>query len=146
MRSPKHQKHLSFAAFLLSMPVVQPQQGLPCPIRYERHQPEKTLLYKIINQNYATFLQRTETIGGLPSFVKEEFESYLKCGILAHGFLRAKCQTCSHEKLVAFSCKKRGFCPSCGAKRMIETAAHLVDHVFPLKPIRQWVISFPFQL
>jgi len=29
---------------------------------------------------------------------------------------------------------------------MSETAIHLVDHVLPLKPIRQWVISFPFQL
>ena len=29
---------------------------------------------------------------------------------------------------------------------MSETAAHLVDSVLPLKPIRQWVISFPFQI
>ena len=29
---------------------------------------------------------------------------------------------------------------------MSETAAHLVDCVLPQKPIRQWVMSFPFQL
>ena len=29
---------------------------------------------------------------------------------------------------------------------MSETAIHLVDNVLPVKPIRQWVISFPFQL
>ena len=34
---------------------------------------------------------------------------------------------CRHEKLVAFSCKRHGFCRSCGARRMAETAAHLVD-------------------
>jgi hypothetical protein len=28
-------------------------------------------------------------------------------------------------------------CPSCGARRMVELAAHLVDHVFPEVPIRQ---------
>jgi len=87
-----------------------------------------------------------ELEGGLPDFVKKEFYEYLKCGILAHGFLRAKCEECDHEKLVAFSCKRRGFCPSCGARRMAETAAHLVDHVIPHEPIRQWVLSFPFQL
>lgn len=29
---------------------------------------------------------------------------------------------------------------------MSETAAHLVDNVLPMQPIRQWVISFPFQI
>jgi hypothetical protein len=33
----------------------------------------------------------------------------LQCGILAHGFLRLGCDTCKHEMLPAFSCKKRGF-------------------------------------
>jgi len=47
---------------------------------------------------------------------------------------------------VPFSCKKRGFCPSCGARRMADTAALLADEVFPSVPLRQWVISFPFPL
>jgi hypothetical protein len=38
----------------------------------------------------------------------------------------------------AFSCKCRGFCPSCGARRMVETAAGQVEHVFPRVPVRQW--------
>lgn len=78
--------------------------------------------------------------------MEKEFREYLKCGILAHGFLRAKCESCSNEHLVAFSCKKRGFCPSCGGRRMSESAIHLVDEVLPIKPIRQWVISFPIQI
>jgi len=36
--------------------------------------------------------------------------------------------------------------PSCGARRMAETAALLSDEVFPDVPLRQWVISFPFPL
>jgi hypothetical protein len=72
-----------------------------------------------------------ETGSGLPEFVKEEFDAFLDCGILARGFLRLRCADCAHEKLVAFSCKRRGFCPSCGARRMAETAAHLADHVIP---------------
>jgi Transposase zinc-binding domain len=31
---------------------------------------------------------------------------------------------CQLEKLVAFSCKRRGSCPSCGGRRMAETAAY----------------------
>ena len=67
-------------------------------------------------------------------------------GLLEHGFLRVKCDGCRHEHLVAFSCNRRGFCPSCGARRMVESAAHLVDHVFPEAPVRQWVLTFPFPL
>ena len=40
----------------------------------------------------------------LPQFVKDEFDAFLECGILAHGFLRLRCGDCGHDKLVAFSC------------------------------------------
>jgi ribosomal protein S27E len=75
-----------------------------------------------------------------------EFEEYLKCGRLEYGFLRVRCTECHAEKLVAFSCKRRGFCPSCGARRMVESAALLVDEVLPSVPMRQWVLSVPFAL
>jgi hypothetical protein len=75
-----------------------------------------------------------------------EFDAFLECGILAHGFLRLRCGDCGHDKLLAFSCKRRGFCPSCGARRMSQTAAHLVDHVIPHVPVRQWVLSLPIPL
>jgi hypothetical protein len=87
-----------------------------------------------------------ETGSGLPEFVEEEFDAFLACGVLAHGFLRLRCADCAHEKLVAFSCKRRGFCPGCGARRMAETAARLVDHVIPRVPVRQWVLAFPIPL
>ncbi len=78
--------------------------------------------------------------------VKDEFDAFLECRILAHGFLRVRCGDCAHEKLLAFSCKRRGFCPACGARRMAETAAHLVEQVIPHVPVRQWVVSFPIPL
>ena len=62
--------------------------------------------------------------------------------MLSAGTLRG----CHAEHLVAFSCKRRGFCPSCGARRMAESAVLLVDEVLPEQPMRQWVLSFPFQL
>lgn len=48
--------------------------------------------------------------------------------------------------VVAFSCKGRGVCPSCGGRRMSELAAHLVDHVIPDVPVRQWMLSLPWSL
>lgn len=42
--------------------------------------------------------------------------------------------------------KGRGVCPSCNARRLAETAAHLVDNVFPPLPVRQWVLSVPKRL
>ena len=115
--------------------------------KYERHKPEQTLLYQIIKKHYPQFLEHMAQQGNeLPKYVRTEFEDYLKCGRLEHGFLRVRCEDCHHEHLVAFSCKRRGFCPSYGARRMAESAALLVDEVLPHEPIRQWVLSFPFQL
>ncbi|QBQ56289.1 hypothetical protein E3U44_18640 [Nitrosococcus wardiae] len=117
-------------------------------IHYERHRPEETVLYKLVQENVETFFAQveTETGSGLPDFVKEEFDAFLECGILAYGFLRLRCTDCTHKKLVAFSCKRRGFRPSCGGRRMAQTAAHLVDHVIPNVPVRQWVLSLPIPL
>jgi hypothetical protein len=117
-------------------------------VHYERRRPEETTLYRVVQEHLETFLAQVEAETGasLPDFVKDEFDAFLECGILAHGFLRLRCARCAHEKLVAFSCKRRGFCPSCGARRMAETAAHLVECVIPRVPVRQWVLSFPIPL
>lgn len=119
----------------------------PLKPAYQRHRPEQTLLYQLIEQHYPKFkFLMAEQDKSLPLYIQKEFEAYLKCGRLEHGFLRVQCCECRYEHLVAFSCKKRGFCTSCGARRMAESAALLIDEVFPEQPLRQWVLSFPFQL
>lgn len=117
-------------------------------VQYERRRPEQTLLHRLMREHLETFLAEVQarTGTGLPEFVRDEFEAFLECGILAHGFLRVRCADCAHEKLVAFSCKRRGFCPSCGARRMAESAAVLVDEVIPRVPVRRWVLSLPIGL
>jgi ribosomal protein S27E len=86
------------------------------PPGYVRHRPEATLLYPLVERYYPELVATREAAGRpLPKHVQEEFEAYLKCGRLEHGFLRVRCADCHAEKLVAFSCCKwRGFCPSCG--------------------------------
>jgi len=115
---------------------------------YQRREPEKTTLYRLVQNNLATFVARAEQRDRtIPWFVRKELESYLDCGILARGFVRVACRSCAFERHVALSCKGRGFCSSCQARRMTATAAHLVDNVFPLNvPVRQWVVSLPMRL
>ena len=114
---------------------------------YQRHRPEQTLLYQLVEQHYPTFAEMMQSQRkALPYHVIKEFDDFLKCGRLEHGFLRVVCDDCHHEKLVGFSCKKRGFCPSCGARRMAESAKLLVDDVLQGYPVRQWVLSLPIPL
>ena len=117
------------------------------PPGYARHRPETTLLYQLVEQHYPPFRElRAEAGRSLPDYVEAEFDAYLKCGRLEEGFLRLRCEQCHAEKLVAFSCKKRGFCPSCGARRMANAAALLADEILPERPLRQWVLSMPMAL
>jgi len=145
--------------FLASMQLLQlhPKKDLPaialCPagsgVRYQHREPERTLLHRIVRENLASFLiEAAERYpsGDLPEFIRCEFESHLRCGLLCHGFARVRCPTCRDELLVAFSCKNRGVCPSCSARRMADTAAHLRDLVLPEVPVRQWVLTMPKRL
>jgi hypothetical protein len=73
----------------------------------------------------------------LPRYVLDALRGYLRCGVLSHGFTRLHCDRCGHDLLVAFSCKKRSICPSCGVRRMDELGATLVDRTLPDVPYRQ---------
>ena len=128
-------------------PALQPAQA-GARFCYERHRPEETTLYRVVQEELETFLVQVyaHTESRVPEFVKDEFEAYLECGILSHEFLRLRCGECAYEKLVAFSCKRRQFWPSCGARRMAEPAAYRVDRVTPQVPARQWVLTFPIPL
>ena len=118
---------------------------------YRPRRPTTTPLYPVVQHHLETFLaaQATERdpMGyGVPSWVEKDLRAYLRCGILAHGFARVRCEDCGHERLLAFSCAGRGVCPSCNTRRMAEVAAHITDHVLPHLPVRQWVLSVPKRL
>jgi hypothetical protein len=101
----------------------------------------------VLQENLETYLARQKEKGrDVPKFVERELRGVLECGVLACGFLRLQCELCKEEKLLPFSCKGRAACSSCCGRRMADTAAHLVDHVFPRVPVRQWVLSLHFSL
>ena len=90
--------------------------------------------------------QMAEAGRTLPRTVLAELKAFLSCGDLSAGFARAECKACRKALLIPFSCKKRTCCPSCGAKRMAATGAHLVERVLPEVPIRHGVLSLPFDI
>ena len=107
-------------------------------------------VYQVVQRHLETWLEETRGRDPdgepVPGYIERDFGQYLTCGILAHGFARARCANCGHDFLVAFACKGRSVCSSCTTRRMAETAAHLVDHVFPRVPVRQWVLALPKRL
>ncbi|WP_321419860.1 transposase zinc-binding domain-containing protein [uncultured Desulfobacter sp.] len=47
---------------------------------------------------------------------------------------------------LAFSCKRRHFCPSCHQKRVVEYGEWLLSNVLKDVPHRHWVFSIPKRL
>ena len=115
---------------------------------YKRREPEQELLFQVLLAHLETFLENTRSDAwALPRHVENELRDFLKCGVLAHGFVRMRCSACGESMVVGFSCKGRGFCPSCTGRRMADTSARLVDDTFPDDaPVRQWVLSLPIQI
>lgn len=57
------------------------------------------ILYLLVKEHWSQFQNMLAEQGRhLPDYVVREFEDYLKCGRLEHGFLRVCCESCHHEK------------------------------------------------
>ena len=116
---------------------------------YRRRTPEQSVLHEVVRSEWPALraLCKESNDGrGLPVFIEKAVEKYMKCGDLRHGFVRAACRSCNESIVVAFSCKARGICNSCDGRRMTEVAAHWVDEVIPAVPVRQFVLTFPWDL
>jgi hypothetical protein len=72
---------------------------------YRRREPTATALYPIVQHHLESFLARASSADpfadAVPGWVEHDFRAYLRCGILAHGFARARCTDCGAERLVA---------------------------------------------
>jgi len=118
---------------------------------YKRRQSEASPLYQIVFHSidelqYVWESRFKHEYGYLRDEVTKTFNEYLNCGILAHGAARVYCDGCKHSLLVAFSCKRRGVCPSCGAKRAVKFAEHIHSEVIEDVPHRHTVFTIPKRL
>ena len=109
------------------------------------HRPDKTL-HRLVRTSLYPFLEQVESSGRfLPSFVQNEFNRFLGCGNPKQGFSWLRCTDCDHDRIIPYSCKTRGFCPSCGGRRMASRASRWVDEVFPNVAVRQIVLTIPWK-
>ena len=118
-----------------------------CTPFYRPRRPEATALYEVVRDNLETLYGAIDDGAiavRIPKHARKELEAYLDCGLLCRGFARLRCGDCAESRLVAFSCKGRGFCPSCTGRRMSATSANLMERVLPQVGLRQWVLTFPF--
>jgi Transposase zinc-binding domain len=72
---------------------------------YRPRDAEHGVLHAVVRKHPETFLreaaQRADG-AGLPQFVEQEFREFLACGVLAHGFVRLRCDTCAEERWFPF--------------------------------------------
>ena len=122
-----------------------------CPPRYRPRNPQATSLYQLVEAHYETakglWEERFERRCGFwRGFYDTAVARYLDCGLFESGFARVRCTSCPNEFLVAFSCKGRGLCPSCGAKRAAILSELLQNQILADVPHAQWVFSIPKML
>ena len=117
---------------------------------YRRRHPEKTVLYRVLFHYFERFVSEYEPRfekehGYFRPVVKEVVEKYLDCANPKNGFARVKCtnKKCRAEFLLTFSCKTRGFCPSCHARRLEEWGEWVREEVLLDVGHRQVVFTIP---
>ncbi len=121
--------------------------AMTCNHDHNHRDPKTLAIFGALTEHLNPFLRATDIDHqGLPQYVIRELHKFLECGVPEFGFSRWQCDGCTTGLVLPHSCKGRGFCPSCGGRRMSQTAANIIDQVIPLVPIRQWVISLPIPI
>jgi hypothetical protein len=118
---------------------------------YRPRLPRESALWQCVQQHFDGFTTEYRAsyqtkYGPLRPVVPDVVQRFLKCGDLHEGFARVRCPDCRLEYLLAFSCKTRGFCPSCQQRRIVQTAQTLVEDVFAIVPHCHYVLSLPVAL
>ncbi len=118
---------------------------------YRPRKPQDSQYYQCVEDNFETLEQVyderfAKQYGFFRPYVRQVIYRYLDCGILHNGFARVKCGECGHEFLLAFSCKRRHFCPSCHQKRVVEFGEWLCEEVLKAVPHRHFIFSIPKML
>jgi hypothetical protein len=73
-------------------------------------------------------------------------DTFLAFGVLDHGFARIRCDACTHEYLLAFSCTCRYWCPSGHATQLAIWTQWLDATLLAPVPHRQVVLTIPKRL
>jgi len=105
------------------------------------------VLFHYFDRFLAEYESRFEKeYGFFRPIIKEVVERYLDCGNPRCGFARIRCPDCGGEHLLMFSCRTRGFCPSCHAKRLEEWVEWMKETLLLDVPHRRVVFTIPKML
>jgi ribosomal protein S27E len=110
---------------------------------------QATDYYRYVEDYFETFVRIydehfSRQYGFWRPYVEQVIYRYLDCDDHLHnGFARVKCKDCGHEYLLAFSCKRRHFCPPCHQKRVVEFGEWLCMDALKKIPPRHFVFSIP---
>ena len=115
---------------------------------YRSRKPQESQYYQCVEDHFEKFEQVYDNhfakqYGFFRPYVRQVIYRYLDCGILHNGFARVRCKDCGHDYLLAFSCKRRHFCPSCHQKRVVEFGEWICEKVLKAVPHRHFVFSIP---
>jgi hypothetical protein len=132
-------------------PAVQFLFVLDVPGIYRPRHPERSVLYRVLFHHFERFVAEYEerfekAYGYFRPIIKDVVEKYLDCGNPRSGFARIRCPERHAEHLLTFSCKTRGFCPSCHAKRLEEWGEWVRETFLLDIPYRQVVFTIPKML
>ena len=121
------------------------------PSAYKPRHPEKAPFFSVLYHYYEKFKAVYEErfqkeFGRWRGVTDKVVGKYFQCGIFLGGFARLRCENCGAEKLLALSCKTRGFCPSCGVKRALLWAEFVQEKVLKSAPHRHAVFTLPKML
>lgn len=124
------------------------KQPIPDSNVYRPRRPQDSPYYQCVEDHFEEFEQIyderfAKKYGFFRPYVRQIIYRFLDCGILHNGFARVKCTECGHECLLAYSCKRRHFCPSCHQKRVVEFGEWLCTEVLKAFPHRHLVFSIP---
>ncbi|MGH9381705.1 MAG: transposase zinc-binding domain-containing protein [Thermoanaerobaculia bacterium] len=128
--------------------VILPAQ---CTALYRPRKPRASPLYQLVESCYdevkGTWEERFERRYGFwRGAIEEAVFAFLDCDLYEHGFARVVCNDCRAEFLVAFSCQRRGLCPSCAAKRGAIFGSLLADEVLEQVGHALWTFTIPRML
>ena len=118
---------------------------------YEPRNPKATDFFALVEANFEelerVYEERYQPEHGYwRPVVRDVIYRFLDCADLRLGFARIQCRSCRFELLLAYSCKRRYFCPSCHQKRVVSFAERVVEEVLAAVPHRQYVVTIPKML
>jgi Zn finger protein HypA/HybF involved in hydrogenase expression len=118
---------------------------------YRARRPRASRLWQCLSGHFDAFLESYEShyrhdYGHLRPIIPEVVGKFMGCGDYSRGFARVRCDHCTHEYLLPFSCKGRWFCPSCHQKKVQLFGSFLSETILAPIPHRHITIGIPKML